>query len=163
MNVRTIILEILTILSSFSTLVCCALPAALVTIGAGAALASVVTAVPQLVWLSEHKIPLFAFAGLMLVLSGVSAYRNRNAPCPADPAQAKSCMRLRRWSARIFYFSAVLYVIGFFFAFLACPGPVETDSSTQCQSRYVRRWMGAASVAAMRVCNPDRSPVGINR
>ena len=46
MNVRTIILEMLTILSSFSMLVCCALPAALVTIGAGAALASVVTAVP---------------------------------------------------------------------------------------------------------------------
>jgi hypothetical protein len=118
MNVRTIILEILTILSSFSTLVCCALPAALVSIGAGAALASVVTAVPKLVWLSEHKIPLFAFAGLMLALSGVSAYRNRNAPCPADPTQARSCLRLRRWSARIFCFSALLYVIGFFFAFL---------------------------------------------
>jgi hypothetical protein len=115
--VRTIILEILTILSSFSTLACCALPAALVSIGAGAALASVVTAVPQLVWLSEHKSQLFAFAGFMLVLSGVSAYRSRNAPCPADPAQAKSCMRLRRWSARIFYFSAAIYAIGFFFAF----------------------------------------------
>jgi hypothetical protein len=118
MNVRSIILELLTILSSLSTLVCCALPAALVSIGAGAALASVVTAVPQLVWLSEHKIPLFAFAGFMLALSGVSAYRNRNAPCPADPAQAKSCMRLRRWSPRIFCFSAALYAIGFFFAFL---------------------------------------------
>jgi hypothetical protein len=118
MNVRTIILEILTILSSFSTLVCCALPAALVSIGAGAALASVVTAVPKLVWLSEHKIPLFAFAGLMLALSGVSAYRNRNAPCPSDPTRARSCLRLRRWSGRIFCFSAVLYVIGFFFAFL---------------------------------------------
>jgi hypothetical protein len=118
MNLRNIILEVLTILSSFSTLVCCALPAALVSIGAGAALASVVTAVPQLVWLSEHKLPLFAFAGLMLVLSGISAYRHRNAPCPADPEQAKSCMRLRRWSARILYFSAVLYLIGFFFAFL---------------------------------------------
>jgi len=116
--VRAIILEILTILSSFSTLVCCALPAALVSIGAGAAVASVVTVVPQLVWLSEHKLPLFASAGLMLVLSGVSTYRNRNAPCPADPAEAKSCMRLRHWSARIFYFSAVLYLIGFFFAFL---------------------------------------------
>jgi hypothetical protein len=118
MNVRTIILEILTILSSFSTLVCCALPAALVSLGAGAALASVVTAVPQLVWLSEHKTQLFALAGFMLALSGVSAYRNRNAPCPADPAQAKSCMRLRRWTASIFYFSAAIYVIGFFFAFL---------------------------------------------
>ena len=115
---RTIILEILTIVSSFSTLACCALPAALVSIGAGAALASVVTTVPQLVWLSEYKHPLFAFAGLMLVLSGVSVYRHRNAPCPADPVQAKSCIRLRRWSARIFYFSAAIYAIGFFFAFL---------------------------------------------
>jgi len=118
MSVRAIILEVLTILSSFSTLLCCALPAALVSVGAGAALASVVTSVPQLVWLSEHKIPLFAFAGVTLLLAGVSACRNRNAPCPADPIQAKSCMRLRRWSARIFYFSAAMYVIGFFFAFL---------------------------------------------
>jgi hypothetical protein len=119
MNMRIILLEFLTILSSFSTLVCCALPAALVSIGAGAALASVVTAVPQLVWLSEHKIPLFAFAGVILALSGVSAYRNRKAPCPVDPIQARSCMRLRRWSASIFYFAAAIYVIGFFFAFVA--------------------------------------------
>ena len=118
MNLRTIILEALTILSSFSTLICCALPAALVSIGAGAALATLVSTVPQLVWLSEHKIPLFAFAGLMLAMSGISAYRNRYAPCPAAPAQAASCIRVRRWSARIFYLAAVLYVIGFFFAFL---------------------------------------------
>ncbi len=42
-----------------------------------------------------------------------------------------------------------------------CPGPVDTDGSTQCQSRYVRRL--ELSVAAMCVCNTDRSPVGINR
>ena len=118
MSVRAIILEVLTILSSFSTLLCCALPAALVSVGAGAALASVVTSVPQLVWLSEHKVPLFAFAGVTLLLAGASAYRNRNAPCPADPVQAKSCIRLRRWTARIFYVSAAMYVIGFLFAFV---------------------------------------------
>jgi uncharacterized membrane protein YdcZ (DUF606 family) len=119
MNLRTIVLGALTILSSFSTLLCCALPVTLVSIGAGAVLASIVTAVPQLVWLSEHKLPLFAFAGLMLALSGVSVYRNRHAPCPADPLQTKSCLRLKRWSAHIFCLSAVLYVIGFFFAFVA--------------------------------------------
>jgi hypothetical protein len=118
MNLRIVILEALTVLSSFSTLLCCALPALLVSIGAGAVFASVVSTVPQLVWLSEHKVPLFAFAGLMIALSGVSAYRTRHAPCPVDPAQAASCIRVRRWSARIFYLSAVLYVIGFFFAFL---------------------------------------------
>jgi hypothetical protein len=118
MNPRSIILQALTIFSSFSTLLCCALPALLVSVGAGATLASLITAVPQLVWISEHKIPLFAFAGLMLVLSAISTYRNRNAPCPADPAQAKSCLRLRRLSARIFYLSSIVYVIGFFFAFV---------------------------------------------
>ena len=117
MSLRIIILEALTILSSFSTLFCCALPALLVSIGAGAALASVVSAVPQLVWLSEHKVPLFAFAGVVLALSGISAYRNRHASCPADPVPAASCIRLRRWSARIFYLSAAIYAIGFFFAF----------------------------------------------
>jgi hypothetical protein len=119
MKLRNIILEALTILGSLSTLLCCALPALLVSIGAGAVLASLVTAVPQLVWISEHKIPFFAFAGLMLVLSGVSTYRNRTAVCPTDPAQAKSCLRLRRLSVHVFYLSSILYVIGFFFAFLA--------------------------------------------
>jgi hypothetical protein len=118
MNLRNLILEVVTILSSFTTLLCCAVPALLVSLGAGAVLASLVTAVPQLVWISEHKIPLFAFAGLMLGLSGISTYRNRRAPCPADPAQAKSCLRLRRLSARVFYLSSILYVIGFFFAFV---------------------------------------------
>jgi hypothetical protein len=118
MNLRTIILELLSILSSFSTLICCALPAALVSLGAGAALASVVTAVPQLIWLSEHKVQVFAFAGLMLLLAGSSSHRNRKTPCPADPVQAKSCMRLRRWTPWIFYLSAAMYVIGFLFAFV---------------------------------------------
>src|ERR1700686_226922 len=118
MNLRNLTLEVLTILSSFTTLVCCALPALLVSLGAGAVLASLVTAVPQLVWISEHKIPLFAFAGVMLALSGISSYRNRNAPCPTDPVQAKSCLRLRRLSTRVFYVSSAAYVIGFFFAFV---------------------------------------------
>jgi uncharacterized membrane protein YdcZ (DUF606 family) len=118
MNVRTILLEILTVLSSFTTLLCCALPALLVSLGAGVVLASLVTAVPQLVWISEHKTPLFAFAGVLLLLSGIYSYRQRNAPCPTDPLQAKSCLRLRRISARIFYLSLLVYAIGFFFAFL---------------------------------------------
>jgi hypothetical protein len=118
MNARAILLEILTVLSSFTTLLCCALPALLVSLGAGAVLASLVTAVPQLVWISEHKTPLFAFAGVMLLLSGIYSYRQRNTPCPTDPSQAKSCLRLRRISARIFYLSLLVYAIGFFFAFL---------------------------------------------
>lgn len=82
-------------------------------------IAGLVSAVPQIVWLSEHKAPLFIFAGLMLLLSGILRYLSRNAPCPVDPTQAKSCMRMRRFSSAVFYFSLAMYCTGFFFAFVA--------------------------------------------
>jgi predicted small integral membrane protein len=116
---RTIVIESVALLGSLGTLVCCALPALLVSLGAGAAMASLVTNVPQLVWLSVHKVPLFMFAAIMLVMSGVTMFDNRRLPCPADPVQAKSCRRVRKLSAGIFFTSLVLYVIGFYFAFIA--------------------------------------------
>lgn len=113
------LISTLALFGSFSTLFCCALPALFVSLGAGAALIGVVSAVPQLVWLSEHKIALFIFAGIMLTLSGIMRYATRNAPCPADPVKAKSCQRMRRFSFGIFLFSIALYFIGIYFAFIA--------------------------------------------
>jgi hypothetical protein len=118
-NLRTALVQTVALFGSFGTLLCCALPALLVSVGAGAVMASLVTTIPQLVWISEHKIPLFLFAGIMLVVSGVTTYFNRRLPCPADPAQAESCRRTRRRSAAIFSVSALLYAIGFYFAFVA--------------------------------------------
>jgi len=58
--------------ASSGTLVCCALPALLVALGAGAVLSSLVSVFPQLVWLSEHKEGLFIVAGV-----GVGLTRRR--------------------------------------------------------------------------------------
>ena len=113
------LISTLALFGSFSTLFCCALPALFVSIGAGAALIGVVSTFPQLIWLSEHKHGLFIFAGVMLTLSGTMRYLTRNAPCPADPAKAKSCQRLRRISFGIFVFSLLMYLTGFYFAFIA--------------------------------------------
>jgi hypothetical protein len=116
---RTIVIESVALLGSLGTLLCCALPAVLVSVGAGAAMASLVTNVPQLVWLSEHKIALFIFAAIMLVFSGATTFINRRAPCPVDPIQAKSCRRVRRFAASVFFTSLALYAVGFYFAFIA--------------------------------------------
>ena len=121
-NLRNFVVQALTLFGSLGTLLCCALPAALISAGAGAVLASLVTAVPQLVWLSEHKSPLFIFAAVMLVISGATTYTSSGMPCPVDPAQAKSCRRVRRFSASIFFTSLALYATGFFFAFVAGRG-----------------------------------------
>lgn len=112
-------LALLSLFTSASTLVCCALPALLVTLGMGAALAGLVTAVPQLIWLSEHKTAVFGLAALLLVAGGWMQWNARNAPCPVDPAAAKSCMKLRRNGRIIYFVSLGLYLTGFFFAFVA--------------------------------------------
>jgi len=118
-NKKSLLLPGLSLLTSLGTLVCCALPALLVALGAGAALAGLVSNVPQLTWLSAHKQAVFAVAGLMLGLAGFWQWNTRRAPCPADPAQAAACRRLRKASWWIWGFAAVIYAIGFFFAFIA--------------------------------------------
>jgi Na+/melibiose symporter-like transporter len=104
--------------ASSGTLICCALPALLVTLGAGAALSTLVSVLPGLVWLSEYKALLFGVAGVMLALSGTLQWRTRFAPCPTDPALRHACLRTRKTSARVYGLSLALYLIGGWMAFV---------------------------------------------
>jgi hypothetical protein len=106
------------LLASSATLVCCVFPAVLVAIGAGAALAGLVTAVPQLIWLSEHKPLVFTLAGTLLGISGMAIWVSRRAPCPADPAAARSCQQLRKISALLYAIALASFLLGAAFAFL---------------------------------------------
>ena len=115
---RNLGVSALTLLASGGTLVCCVLPAVMVALGAGAALAGLVTAVPQLVWLSEHKALVFGIATVMLALSGVMLWRARSLPCPADPGAAAACRRLRRASALLWVVALAAVVTGAAFAFV---------------------------------------------
>ena len=115
---RNLGVALLTLLASGGTLVCCVLPAVMVALGAGAALSGLVTAVPQLVWLSEHKVAVFALAFALLVLSGAMLWRARTLPCPADPALARACARLRRASLVLWFVATVCTALGAAFAFV---------------------------------------------
>lgn len=106
------------LLTSSATLVCCVLPAVLVSLGAGAAVVGLVSAVPQLIWLSEHKALVFGTAGALLVISGIVLWQARKLPCPADPQLARSCMRLRKISRGLYVTSSILFAAGATFAFV---------------------------------------------
>lgn len=116
---RQTVLPTLSLFTSVSTLLCCALPALLVTLGAGAVLAGVVSAAPWLVALSKYKIWTFGLSGLMILLAGFMRWQVRGAPCPADQQQAAACTRLRKVSAWIYWMSILVWCVGFFFAFIA--------------------------------------------
>ena len=116
---KSLLAPTLSLFASTSTLLCCALPALLVTIGAGAVMAGIASNVPGYIWLTEQKVPLFAIAGVLLAIAVFFRWKSRNAPCPIDPVQAKACNRLRRNSGIMLYVSIAIYLIGGFFAFFA--------------------------------------------
>lgn len=107
-----------TLLASTTTLVCCVLPAVLVSLGAGAVMVGLVSTFPQLVWLSEHKALVFGIAGVLLAVGGALIWRARRLPCPIDPVAARSCTRLRRVSAWLYGVSLVAFLAGATFAFV---------------------------------------------
>ena len=116
---KVLALSGLSLFGSLGTLLCCALPALLVSLGAGAVLSSLLSNVPQLIWLSEHKDSLFIGAALMLLVAGFFLWRQRYSPCPADPLQARACKRARKINHYVYFTALVLYGIGFFFSYLA--------------------------------------------
>jgi hypothetical protein len=118
-SARDRFLAFVSLFTSASTLICCALPALLVTLGMGAALASLTTAVPGLVTFTEYKGWVFSLGALLLALGGWMQWKARHAPCPVEPKATKTCMKLRRQGKVIYFVSLGLYATGFFFAFVA--------------------------------------------
>jgi hypothetical protein len=116
---RQLSLPVLSLFTSAGTLLCCALPALLVSIGAGAVLAGLVSTAPWLVALSQYKAWTFGLSALMLVVSGASIYNARKLPCPLDKKLAKQCKRLRVFTLWVYGVSVAIWCVGFFFAFLA--------------------------------------------
>lgn len=117
-QIKNGLINYLTLFGSLSTLICCALPSLLVSLGMGAVLAGLASNVPGLIWVSENKSMMFLFAGLMLALNGIILWKNRNAPCPVDPKLRDACISGRRLSKIIYYVSLAVYALGFLFAYV---------------------------------------------
>ena len=115
---RSSIAPTFALFASASTLVCCALPALLISLGLGGVMVGLTSAVPGIIWLSAHKVPVFIAASAMLLLASALAWSQRSAPCPADPAQARACRRLRRFNGITLVASWLGLACGAFFAFV---------------------------------------------
>lgn len=121
---KTDILSILSLFTSFSTLICCALPALLVTLGLGAVLAGIFSSFPLIVTLGNYKELTFVIAGSLIGLNFFLVYRKRkedeDCEIPGE-AQETSCDTASRWSKGILWISAIMLFVGLFMAYLALP------------------------------------------
>lgn len=117
---RDRVLSWVTLFASVGTLVCCALPITLVTLGFGAAVVSLTSSLPVLIVLSQHKTWVFVVSALLLAVSGWMIYRPGRS-CPTEPESARLCTQARTWNRRVYWASVLIWGAGFFAAYLALP------------------------------------------
>jgi len=129
---RTGLFSYVSLFTSFSTLLCCALPSVLVLFGLGATVASALSVAPWLVTLSHHKNWVFIVAGFLIGGNFVYVYRiaprlqaTRGACNPDDPVV---CQTASRFSRVVLWLSGALYVVGCFSAYILGPLLVRFDS-----------------------------------
>jgi hypothetical protein len=121
---RAALLNYFSLFSSFSTLICCALPSVLVLLGMGTAVASLLSAAPWLVSLSRHKIWTFSIAGSLIAASFVMTYiiaprLREGEACEAD--DPTTCGEVSKVSRVILWGSALIWSGGFFVAYVLGP------------------------------------------
>ena len=86
----------ISLFTSFATLLCCALPALLVTLGMGASLAGLIGTFPSITFLSNYKEYIFIISGILISFGFLSQLNSKNNLCPADPVKAELCTNIRK-------------------------------------------------------------------
>jgi len=121
---RAALLNYFSLFSSFSTLICCALPSVLVLLGMGTTVASLLSAAPWLVSFSRHKIWVFSVAGTLIALSFTVTYlvapRLRQGEA-CDANGPTTCGEVSKISRVLLWGSATIWSCGFFVAYLLGP------------------------------------------
>ncbi len=117
--------DYLSLFTSLGTLLCCALPSLLVLLGMGATVAGLLSAVPSLVTLSQHKNWVFLIAGSMIGGNFLYTYllapnlRGKGQACSVSAPEA--CTTASKFSRAVLWISAIIYTLGFFSAYLLGP------------------------------------------
>lgn len=95
---------------------CCALPIVLVTLGMGSVVASVVSALPFLAWLSQYKAATFSVAGLVLAYSWWQLRRTgRSGQCNIEDGKR------RKWQKWVLGINTAIFVAAVFAAYALLP------------------------------------------
>ena len=110
----------LALFASTGTLVCCALPILLVTLGFGSVVAALTFRYPLLVTLSEYEGWMFGLSAILLLLTAWFIC-GRQTHCPAEPALAARCVRTRSINQWVLLGAVIIWSIGFTARFLLLP------------------------------------------
>ncbi len=110
----------ITLFLTSGTLLCCALPILLVTLGLGSVVAAMSYNLPGFLFLAEHKIWTLSLSFIFLLFLAWVVWRPQQ-NCPLDPKLSIICQATKKWNKRIFILSMIIWFIGFFTSVLLLP------------------------------------------
>ncbi len=116
MRIKETILPFFGLFTSLSTILCCALPIILVTLGMGAVFASLTANFPFVIWLAERSVYLFTITGILLALGGYFIFIYPQ-ECPADKKMAEICAKTKKFNKIVWWISVVILLISLFFKY----------------------------------------------
>jgi hypothetical protein len=116
-KIKESLLPFFGLFTSISTILCCALPIILVTLGMGAVFASLTSSFPFITWLAERSIYLFVIATILLLIGGYFIFIKPQS-CPADKKLAEMCNKTKKFNKIIWLLSVIILAISFFFKYI---------------------------------------------
>lgn len=105
------------LLTTSGTLLCCAIPIALVMLGLGTTVAAMAATLPWLITLSQYKAWVFWVSGMLIVLAVWSVYRPGRS-CPVDPELALACLEADRWNRIFIVISGGMWIVAILAAYV---------------------------------------------
>jgi mercuric ion transport protein len=116
-KIKESLLPFFGLFTSISTILCCALPIILVTLGMGAVFASLTASFPFINWLAQESLYLFIASSILLLLGGYFIFlKPQN--CPANQKLAKICLKTKKFNKIIWWLSVIILIISFFFKYI---------------------------------------------
>ena len=115
---KALALTAVSLITSISMCICCALPAFLLLLGGGPILVSMFSTFPKLLLLEKYSVLLFIVSGTLITASGIIKWKNRNYICPAAPGAEQSCRKLNCFNRYLYIFTIIIFLIGAFTTFI---------------------------------------------
>lgn len=114
------IISFFALFGSTSTLLCCALPAALAAVAGGAAVGTMISAFPWLILLSRHKAWLFLGSGLLILFNVILVFRPKG-KVACSIAGGNGCEVAGSFQKWITWIAMAFYAISVFIAYALVP------------------------------------------
>lgn len=108
--------NLILLISNGGVMLCCVIPALLVSLGLGSTLATFLSDYPIFVKVTKYKDFLFLFAFVTLIINAIIIKKNKNKMCDINNLE-KECSEVKTVSEKLYYFSLFIFIISLYLSY----------------------------------------------